>query len=125
MAELIVSKIDYIHSDFYLNTKTFKRGMVIIARDDNHPWTDTERNNPDWIILKFPGEPKEKFKSYEVQELPKDPINPSKTLQIRAFKIDLDSLVVDDKLSYAKLEATKVQVLEVKDPAVIGPTPDI
>ena len=30
-------------------------GDVIVVVENGHPWTETERNNPDWQILLFPG----------------------------------------------------------------------
>ncbi len=33
----------------------YRRGDVIVAMPDGHPWTETEKRHPSWIVLKVPG----------------------------------------------------------------------
>lgn len=90
MAELLVRRVDKTHTDFYLNTKQTKRGDVIVVQPDDWPWGIKELSHPEWIIVRVPKVPMEEFEGLLAAEPETDPKNPSRTLQARAFKLDLD-----------------------------------
>ena len=98
MAKLLVRVTDKVNTDFYLNCQCTKRGDVIVAQPDGQPWQKEELTNPVWRILQIASLDMITAATFVVPEMPADPLNPSKTLQKRAFKLDVDAI--------AKLAAT-------------------
>lgn len=91
MAELLIRVIDKVNPDFYKNCQCTKRGDVIAVCPDGNRWGDRELNAPHYRIIKMPKMTVEEGSILLAPEPEKDPSNPSRTLQRRAFKIDLDS----------------------------------
>ena len=138
MAELLVRVNDKINTDFYLNCQCTKRGDVIVVQGDGWAWGKEELKNPDWRIIKLPGVTVSAASVFLAPELPVDPLNPSKTLQRRIFKINLDdpsipaavaAVLADNKRTVPtitaaavsfNLAALKVAKPSIADPAIIG-----
>lgn len=92
MCELLVRVVDKINNeDKYLDAKLLKRGDVVCIVEDNHDWSEAERTSPEWRILKFPKLSVDDMQSFIMPQPEKDPTNPSRLLQRRAIKIDLDN----------------------------------
>lgn len=142
MAELLIRVVDKIHDDFYRNTKMTKRGDVIAAKPDGWPWGKDELNDPRWRIVCLPGISLAQAESFLAEEPEKDPANPSRTLQRRAFKFNLDwaelpadikAWIADDSRAVQKLtipaarlsaatvmNTLKVAKAPIEDVAIIG-----
>ncbi len=90
MAELLVRRTDKTHPDPYMDAKQTKRGDVICVQPDGWPWGTKELANPDWIILLVPGVSPEDLSGLLAAEPETNPAQPSRMLQPRAFKLDLD-----------------------------------
>ncbi len=127
MCELLVRVNDKVNrDDFYLNCGCTKRGDVIVACPDGWNWGKQELINSDWTILKFPKIPVSVAESFLGPEVNIDSTQPSKTLQPRAVKINLDLLPQDvTVMASADLLALKVIKAPIPDPAIIGVTPNI
>ncbi len=50
--ELVIRVVDKVSTDRDKNAALTKRGDVISAMADGWPWTDTEKSNPVWRILR-------------------------------------------------------------------------
>lgn len=97
MAELLVRVVDKTNPDDpYLDAQLTKRGDVICVQPDGWHWGVEERKNPDWRILQLPGIDEDKLASLLAPELDADPQNPSRVLQRRAFRLDLDHAALMD-----------------------------
>lgn len=130
MAELLVRKVDKINSnDFYLNTKCFKAGDVIAVQPDGWLWGKDELNSPNHVIVKLPKVSVSEASFLLTPEIDVDPKNPSKTLQRRAFKFDLNSpnLVGPSAVTadVTKVTAAATQKTPIADPRVFGESPNI
>lgn len=145
MAEIIVRVVDKVNRDFYLNCRALKRGDVIEVVPDGWPWGVLDQKNPDWRIFKFPGVPVDDLLAFLAPEIDTDPKQPSKTLQPRKFKFDVDSpslpetfkaALADDMRTNPKVDpavtmtspdvwAFKAMKPAVADPAVIGDDPKV
>ncbi len=88
MCEILLRVVDKINSDFYLNCMCSKAGDVIDVHEDGWNWGKEEKSAPFWRIIALPGIPASKALSLLAHELPTDPLNPSKTLQRRAFRLN-------------------------------------
>ncbi len=96
MAELLVRVVDKVNRDsIYLDVACTKRGDVIAICVDGWQWGKEELANPDWRIVRLPGVDPEDLSGLLAPERDVDPKNPSKTLQRRAFKLDLDRAEID------------------------------
>jgi len=118
MAELLVRIVDKVNPDFYLNCGCTKRGHVIAAHPDGWAWGREERANPEWRILMVPDLSLNDVSVFLAPERNVNPRHPSRTLQRRAFKIDLDAL--PSTLTAAAVLAAKVPCPPIADPAVVG-----
>lgn len=98
--ELLVFVQDKIHKDFYLNTKFPKRGDVITAQMDGWKWGTEELADGRFRIIHVLGLSIEDAQILMSPEINTDSKNPSKTLQFRAFKLDLDNSILGDKLDF-------------------------
>lgn len=92
MAEMLVRVVDKISADPYLNAKLTKRGDVISVQPDGWVWGKEEQKNPDWRIVKLPGVSVTNASQFVAPEKDADPKNPSRVLQSRAARLDLDNL---------------------------------
>jgi hypothetical protein len=139
MAELLVFAQDQIGADIYKDTKRYKRGDVVVVCEDGWNWGIEELKNPLFRIISIPGMSVSEASQFLAPEVDTDPLNPSKTLKRRAFKLDVDALgkgvtdwFADEKrsvekvqaadvgLSKADLIAVKVEKGKTTDPAIIG-----
>lgn len=126
MAEIIVRVVDHPSTgDFYRDCRRLGRGDVIEVMPDGHGWGVQDQKNPDWRILKFPGVPVSDLLGFLAPQVDTDSKNPSKTLQPRAFKFDLDnpSLPTDLKAvvaDSARLEPTKTPDVQMASPDVLA-----
>lgn len=94
MAELLVRVVDKVGPDVYADAKLTKRGDVIVVCMDGWAWGTEELGNPAFRILRIPGVEPDALSWLLVGEPESNPQQPSKTLQRRAFKLDLDSAAV-------------------------------
>lgn len=119
MAELLVRVVDKVNADdFYLDCQCTKRGDVIAVVPDGWDWGREERANPEWTILSVPD-----MSVGEAQMLvsaePAQALAPSRTLQRRAFGLDLDGLDAA-RLDAAQIRAHMIRKASIADPLVIG-----
>lgn len=134
MCELLVRVVDKTNPDDpYLDAQLTKRGDVICVQPDGWPWGTEELKNPDWRIIKLPGVNPDALAAFLSPEIDTDPTQPSKVLQRRAFKLDLDHAVLADAASALadgeRKQATKALALtaaqiiraRVRKPARIDP----
>src|SRR5690349_729658 len=91
MAEVLVRLVDKINEDFYLNCQCTKRADIIVAEPNGWPWGKEEFNDPRYMIVKSPNVSLDEAQTFCAPELPVDPANPSKTLQKRCFRIDINN----------------------------------
>lgn len=98
--ELLVFVQDKIHDDFYLNTKFPKRGDVIAAQMDGWKWGTEELADGRFRIIRVLGLSIDDAQMLLSSEIDIDPKNPSRTLQFRAFKLDVDNSILKDKLDF-------------------------
>lgn len=136
MAELLIRIRDKVNKDFYFNARCTKRGDVILVKPDGWMWGVMELSHPDARIVKLPNIPLAEARAFLGREPDTDPFNPSRTLQPRAFKLDLDNLpsaakvfIADDErrnpavtlsITVTQLRALKLAKPRIQDPAVIG-----
>lgn len=95
MAELLIRVVDKTHADPMKDVKLTKRGDVICVQEDNWPWSEAEKTNPDWRIFKWPSStvsalnvfltPELSTEPKTSEDMPDDPM-----LQIRGFSLDVD-----------------------------------
>lgn len=91
MAELLVRVVDKVNpNDPYLDAKCTKRGDVICVQPDGWVWGREEQTNPEWRIVRVPGLSVTQCLGFLAPEIDIDPQHPSKVLQRRAFKLDVD-----------------------------------
>lgn len=90
MCELLIRIRDKVQPDPYLACKLFGRGDVVVACADDWGWTEAEKVNPDWRILKLPNVPLELAQDFISPEADADPANPSRMLRRRAALLDVD-----------------------------------
>lgn len=92
MCEMLVRVVDKVNSDPYLNAKCTKRGDVITVQPDGWVWGKEEQKNPAWRIVKLPGVPVSQASAFLSPEIETSPENPSRMLQSRGFRLDVDNL---------------------------------
>lgn len=136
MCEMLVRVVDKINRDDpYLDAQCTKRGDVIVICEDGWAWSGAELKNPDWRVIKIPKVSVLEAQAFLQPEIDSDPKNPSKVLQRRAYKVDLEhaelapvKMVLDDAarktetalvdLTFEQLQAVKVQKPRLQDPNV-------
>ena len=99
MCELLVRVVDKINSNPYLNVQLTKRGDVIAICPDGWNWGTEELAHEDWRIICLPNVPESEMASFLQPEINTDPLNPSRMLQSRAFKLDLDHPTLSPHIS--------------------------
>lgn len=109
MAELYVRIVDKIHKDFYINCMASKRGDVISILPDGAQWGTEDLRHTDYRIIKFPGIKPDLLDGFLAEELETDLKNPSKTLQFRGWKFDLDTVALDKQENDIYLKDDKRQ----------------
>ena len=119
MAELLIRTVDTVHADFYTNCGATKRGDVIVVCPDGWSWGTTERMSGEWRLLIVPDMTMAEAESFLGPERSVDPAHPSRTLQPRSFRINLDALPAGD-VTAAQVMAAKVAVPPIPDPAILG-----
>lgn len=138
MAEHLIVVEDTQTQDVYLKAVRPQRGDTIDVKENGSAWGKAELSDPRWRIIRTPMSVSE-ARAFEAREKQTDPSQPSKTLQYRAFKLDVDALaaadpefaawLADDKRSLpiyeckhaiAALRAAKVVRPKIDDPAIIG-----
>lgn len=115
MPEILLRVVDKINdSDFYLNCQCTKRGDVIVAKPDGWAWGVEELSNPDWRIVKFPIANKvnhdlmlAELGAMLTPERDIDPTRPSRTLQRRAFHLDLAHVSIPPALRAFLLDGSR------------------
>lgn len=140
MAQLLIRVVDKVHPDFYENTKNTKRGDVVMACPDDWVWGSEAMTAPYWRIIKHTQLPLSEAQALMTPELDVDPQNPSRTLQKRAFKLNIDAAALpqaiktwlaDDSRATPVLDVTplvnltnfralKVTKPPIQDPNIIG-----
>lgn len=119
MAELLVRRVDKINTDSpYLDAQCTKRGFVIAVCPDGWPWGGDERGDSAWVILKVPDMSESEAGMFLAPERDDDPGQPSRVLQRRAFKLDLDAL--PEAPSAEDLRKAKTPVSPLSDPVIFG-----
>lgn len=92
MAELLVKAVDSEGSSDpeKIQRGGYRRGMPVVVMDDGHKW-GREEGPPKFVVLKFPGIPKEKMAEYLTPNL-LDESDPTSQVGRRLWKFDLDAL---------------------------------
>ena len=137
MAELIIRVVDKVNpASVYRDVKCTKRGDVIAIQPDGWPWGSAELTDPAYRIVQVSGIDVEDLSAFLAPELDVDPGHPSRTLQRRGFKFDLDAFratgtaalrawLDDDRRASGtrRVTATLAQVLafKVARPSVVDP----
>lgn len=138
MAELLLRVHDKVNTeDFYANCKCTKRGDVIVAMPDGWNWGAKELTLPFYRVLKIPALSVGEAETLIAPELEIDPVNPSLTLQRRAFGLDIDrpglpaemvAYLADDTriaatftvtLPLAQIRVLKTVKARIPDPAIL------
>jgi len=138
MAEICVRVHDKVNDDFYLNTRCTKRFDVIEVLPDGSNWGNDPLSLPFYRIVKLPNISVVEASALLAAEVDIDPLSPSRTLQRRAFRLDLANItipqavrnfVADDSraqptitfnIGVTAFRALKVSKASIADPAVIG-----
>lgn len=142
MAELLVFAKDRVNeTDFYKNLRLYKRGDVVVVCPDGWPWGKEELTSPLFRIVSIPSMTVSEASQFVAPEVDTDPLNPSKTLKRRQFKIDLSNASIaaslkqwladdtravpivkpsDFGITKAAFNALKVDKGVTPDPAIIG-----
>ncbi len=114
MAQLLIRVVNKVNADFYLNTKCTKRGDVIVVQSDAWQWGSSELSNPDWRIIKHTELTVSEANAFLAAEVDTDPGSPSKTLQRRAFKLDVDAAVIPQTIKDWLADSTRaVPILDL------------
>lgn len=143
MAELLIRVADKINTDdFYRNCQCTKRGDVIVASPDGWPWGKDELVLTFYRILKIPVLPLAEAQAFCAPEVDVDPLHPSRTLQKRMFRLDIDNAIIpaalkaylqDDSrtspsftvnLTLTQIRSLKLVRPPITDPAVFGSPPN-
>lgn len=122
MAELLVRTVDKVNpKDPEKDAQCLKRGEVVVIMPDGHPWSQRERNNPDWQLVQIPGMSVEDANIKFTQPPFVDPKiageEAMRNRKRRAIKIDLDALVAHaefDKYRSDPEASTKVLALSAE-----------
>lgn len=109
MAEILVRVRDKVNADFYLNCKCTKRGDVIEAKPDGWDWGVRERTSPNYRIIALPNVSLPDAQAMLAPEVDTDLNNPSRTLQRRAFRFDLDTPTLPTTLDRFLADDTRAQ----------------
>jgi hypothetical protein len=126
MSELLVRVIDKVNADDpYLDVQCTKRGDVIVAVPDGWEWGRAELADPQYRIVKLPLVPLAVGESFLGREFNTNPSAPSRMLQRRAFRLDVDALPADAATMTAdELLAIKVRKPKRPDPNIVGGVDD-
>ncbi len=145
MAEILIRVTDKINTDdFYADCQCTKRGDVVVSSPDGWGWGREELSLPFYRIIKLPTLKQDVTDAMIMPEIDVDPLNPSKTLQKRGFKLNIDDPSISPKLqAYLAddkrqsqffvaddndtntLTTLKVAKPPIADPAVFGASPII
>lgn len=107
MCEALFFVVDRVHPDPYMDVQNFKRGDVIVVEPDGHVWGTDELSNPDWRILKLPNVSVLQAQSFLSEEVDTDPQKPSRMLQKRGFKLDVDAATLPAAVKTWLLDKTR------------------
>ena len=90
MAELLIRTVDKTSSNLIDNATCTKRGDVIVVVPDGWNWSQIERTNPEWIIIRS----KLSVEEAKAYTEPPKKTDAEKIVARRAIKIDLDSVKI-------------------------------
>lgn len=129
MCELLVRVVDKVSADPYLDAALTKRGDVIAVQPDGWVWGLEEQRSPEWRILRVPGVSVAAAASLLTPEPETDPQNPSRMLQRRMFRLDLDAPELTGLLASRKgkpahradLSIDDLLALRIRKPAIQDP----
>ena len=117
MAELLVRVIDKVNEDPEKDVGCLKRGDVVVVCPDGWGWSEKERKNSDWRILRVPytvGECQDLLTPQDDGKSEFDPTK-SKTLLRRAAKIDLDDNKVPNEIKVSLEDDKRINaIIDVK-----------
>lgn len=92
MCELLLRVVSKANPDDpVLDSKLTKRGDVIVAVEDGWAWSQPERSNPHWRIIRLPNVTLSEAQSFLAPEPEDTPETPSRFRQRRAFRFDIDN----------------------------------
>ena len=119
--ELLLMVHDRIGADLFKDTKLFKRGMIVDACPDGFDWGYEELTNPTFRIVRASDiQPSEadSFLSAEIGFL-NVPFDQS-TLQIRAFKLNIDAPSIPAGVAAWLADDTRAQPIWATDTTFSG-----
>lgn len=91
MAEILIRVTSKIAADFYPNCRITKRGDVIDVEPDGWPWGTDERTASFWRLLSLPNVSVAYAKTFLARETAVSQLDLGRTLQHRAFRLDIDN----------------------------------
>lgn len=99
MCELLLRVVDVVHAgdpvnDLYRNARASHRGDVIVVLPDGANWGRDGYGASCWRVLKIPAMTVNEASVLLAPERDTDPLNPSKTVQRKAFKLDVDNVAL-------------------------------
>lgn len=124
---VVVLKDSELSGDPRLDSQRYRRGDVICAVPDDHPFSEAERTHPDWLIVKVPGMGVEEGQAHAAGE--PDDGSGRRFRWKRFFRLDLDT--AGETFSHPRVSEsvtlTPAQVRPLKkrkhphpDPEVLG-----
>lgn len=78
----------------FIDAKCYKRGDVIEVLPDGWQFSPAELSNPEWRILSLPNVTVAQASHLMSGEVDADPLKPSRMLQRRGVKFDLDDVAL-------------------------------
>ncbi len=123
--ELLIRTVDkYTGKDPHFQAKTTKRGDVISVCPDGWTWSQFERTNPEWVIVKVLDLLQIEADAMLTHEQGDDALNPY--LKIRDFNFDLDALNdkgynLDKQKDIVTIPLADIQSVKVKKTSVDNP----
>lgn len=110
MCQVLLRVVDKTNlDDPYHDCKCLKRGDIVVVVGDAHVWGREELRDPAWRILRLPNITVEQAEAFLGPELDTDPANPSRVLQRRQFKLDVDNVQMPAGLKAWLLDFTRAQ----------------
>jgi hypothetical protein len=110
MSEMLIRVVSKTHTDPVIDAGLSKRGDVIIAFEDGHAWSDTEKTLPDWRIIRVKNTPVSTISQLLSREVPTSPAG-DQLLQYRGSYLDIDNAQLPKPLKDFLADATRAQPL--------------
>lgn len=94
-------------NDAILDAMCHKQGDVVVVVPDGHPWTEKEKTNPDWRIIRVPNLPND----LQYQATEPGPEKPGMLKQRNKYTLDLTSPHVTTAFQQYFADNTRAQAI--------------